>query len=50
MMILEGGCTAGRLGFRVSTWNVDSLTGRAGELVAVLADRKVDAACIQETK
>ena len=37
-------------GFRVGIWNVDSLTGRAGELVAVLADRKVDVACIQETK
>ena len=29
-------------GFQVGTWNVDSLTGRAGELVEVLADRKVD--------
>ena len=28
-------------GFRVGTWNADSLTGRAGELVEVLADRKV---------
>jgi len=28
-------------GFWVGTWNVDSLTGRAGELVEVLADRKV---------
>ena len=37
-------------GFRVGTWNVDSLTGRAGELVEVLVDRKVDVACIQETK
>ena len=26
-------------GFRVGTWNVDSLTGRAGELVEALTDR-----------
>jgi len=37
-------------GFRVGTWNVDSLTGRAGELVEVLADREVDVGCIQETR
>jgi len=36
-------------GFRVSTWNVDSLTGRAGEIVEALMDRKVDVACIQQT-
>jgi len=35
--------------FRDGTWNVDSLTGRAGELQA-LSDRKVDVACIQETR
>jgi len=35
--------------FRVGTWNVDSLTGRAGEVVEALTDRKVDMACIQET-
>ena len=32
--------------FRVGTWNVDSLTGRAGEQVEVLADRDVDVGCI----
>jgi len=37
-------------GFRVGTWNVDSLTGRAGELVEALADREVDVGCIQETR
>jgi len=31
-------------------WNVDSPTERAGELVEVLADRKVDVACVQETR
>jgi len=36
-------------GFRVGTWNVDSLTGRAGKVVEALSDRKVDVACIQET-
>jgi len=28
--------------FWVGTWNVDSLTGRAGEVVEALSDRKVD--------
>jgi len=37
-------------GLRVGTWNVDSLTGRAGELVEALADREVDVRCIQETR
>jgi len=36
-------------GFRVGTWNVDSLTSRAGEIVEALSDRIVDVACIQET-
>jgi len=36
-------------GFRVSTWNVHSLTGRADEVVEALSDRKVDVACIKET-
>ena len=35
---------------RVGTWNVDSLTGRSGEVVEALSDRKVDVACIQETR
>jgi len=33
-----------RWGFRVSTWNVDSLTVRAGEVVEALSERKVDIA------
>jgi len=37
-------------GFRVGTSNVDSLTGRAGEVVKALLDRKVDSACIQKTR
>jgi len=36
-------------GHWVSTWNVDLLTGRAGEVVEALSDRKGDVACIQET-
>jgi len=36
--------------FRVGTWNVDSLTGRSGELVEVLAERRMDVACVQETR
>jgi len=37
-------------GFRVCTWNVDTLTGRASDIVEALSDRKVDVACIQETR
>jgi len=36
--------------FRVGTWNVDSLTGRSGELVEALAERRMDVACVQETR
>ena len=36
--------------FRVDTWNIDSLTGRAGEVVKLLDDRKVSVACVQETR
>ena len=36
--------------FRVGTWNVDSLTGRSGELVEALAERRMDVACVQETQ
>jgi len=42
---LQNGC-----GFRVGTWNVDSLTGRAGELMEALTDREMDVGCIQETR
>jgi len=35
-------------GFRVGTWNVDSLSGRA--LIETLAVTEVDRACIQETQ
>ena len=35
--------------FSVDTWNIDSLTGRGGELVEVLAERRMDVACVQET-
>ena len=31
--------------FRVGTWNVDSLTGRSGELVEALGERRIDIAC-----
>ena len=34
-------------GFRVGTWNVDSLAGRASELVEALAERKIDVVCVQ---
>ena len=37
-------------GCRVSTWNIDSLTGRAGKLVEALADRKMDVACVQQIR
>jgi len=34
----------------VSTWNDDSLTGRAGELIEAVTDTEVDVAYIQETQ
>jgi len=37
-------------GFWVDTCNVDSLAGRAREVVEALSDKKVDVACIQETQ
>ena len=36
--------------FRVGTWNVDSLTGRSGELVEALGERRIDIACVQEIR
>jgi len=36
--------------FRVGAWNIDSLTGRAGELVEVLAEQRMDVVCVQETR
>jgi len=33
--------------FRVGTWNIDSLTGRSGELVEALAERRMDVACVR---
>ena len=36
--------------FRVGSWNVDSLTGRLGELVEALAERRMDVLCVQETR
>jgi len=36
--------------FRVGTWNIDSLTGTAGELVEALPERRMDVACVQETR
>ena len=32
--------------FRVGTWNMDSLTGRLGELVEALAERRMDVLCV----
>ena len=37
-------------GFRVGTWNVHWLIGRAGEVVEAFSDRKVDVAHIQKTQ
>jgi len=34
--------------FQVSTWNADSLTGRAGELIEALVDKEVDVACVKK--
>jgi len=31
----------------VGTWNIDSLTGRASELVEVLVERRLDVVCVR---
>jgi len=36
--------------FRVGTWNVDSLTGRSGELVEASGERRIDITCVQEIR
>jgi len=36
--------------FRVGTRNVDSITGRSGELVEALGERRIDIACVQEIR
>jgi len=41
---------AGPWSFGVGTWNIDSLTGRSGELVEALAERRMDVACVQEAR
>jgi len=51
MMTLPGliNCRrAGSLG--LVPGNIDSLTGRSGELVEALAERRMDVACVQETR
>ena len=39
-----------RLGIRLATWNVGSLTGRSGEVVEVLYRRRIDICCVQEVR
>jgi len=36
--------------FRVGTWSIDSLTGRSGELVEALVERRMDVACVKKTR
>jgi len=36
--------------FRVGTWNINSITGRSGELVEALAERGMHVACVQEVR
>ena len=36
--------------FGVGIWNVDSLTGRSGELVEALGERRIDISCVQEIR
>ena len=43
-------CTNYNFKFRAGTWNIDSLTGRSGELVEALAERQMDVACVQEVR
>ena len=35
---------------KMGTWNIGSMSGRAGELVEVLRRRRVDICCVQETR
>ena len=48
--VRRGGKSERRKGIRVATWNVGSLTGKAAEIVDVLKKRRVEIACVQETK
>jgi len=50
MMTLPGLINCGKAGPLGSVPNTDSRTGRAGELVEVLAERRMDVACVQETR
>jgi len=36
--------------FPVATWNIGSMSGRSGEVVEVMRERKVDICCLQETR
>ena len=40
----------GKIKFRIATWNVGSMKGRAGEVVPELRRRRVDVCCTQETR
>ena len=42
-----GGGVEGKTEIRTGSWNVGSLTGRAGEIVDALHRRKVDFCCVQ---
>ena len=42
--------TARKTNFRIASWNVDTLTGKAVEVAVAFHRRKVDIGCVQETR
>ena len=39
-----------KFNLRIATWNVGTMSGRAGEVVETLERRKIDICCVQETR
>ncbi|KAG5580523.1 hypothetical protein H5410_051150 [Solanum commersonii] len=46
----RGKRVTGSLNLRVGSWNIGSLTGKSIELVKILKKRKINIACVQETR
>ncbi|KAG5583105.1 hypothetical protein H5410_053732 [Solanum commersonii] len=47
---MRGKGVTGSLNVRVGSWNIGSLTGKSIELVKILKRRKINIACVQETR
>ncbi|XP_059310716.1 uncharacterized protein LOC132062086 [Lycium ferocissimum] len=48
--VRRGKCVKGASRLRVGSWNIGTLTGKSIELVKILKKRKINIACVQETK